>query len=180
MPNEWLQRISRCFSKVVSVKKKKTKNSHAVLLAAAPNKAGEVKAERIRADPRRWPHTRCSNPLWTLQPSRAPKSERSLDRPPTDIRALYVSLHKAHQADQGFHSSTDTLASSDNRGKNQLKRTVGRPCSVCTECLEAVPGPRKEHNGSVQVLRLGTDSRAEQGWRRTQPEFLHPYSVGQL
>lgn len=44
-------KISRCFSKVVSVKKKKTKNSHAVL-AAVPNKAGKVKAGSIRADPR--------------------------------------------------------------------------------------------------------------------------------
>lgn len=56
-------KISRCFSKVVSVKKKKTKNSHAVLLAAAPNKAGKVKAGSIPADPRWWPHTRCLNPL---------------------------------------------------------------------------------------------------------------------
>lgn len=138
-------KISRCFSKVVSVKKKKTKNSHAVLLAVAPNKAGKVKAGSIRAeDPRWWPHTRCSNPLWMLQQSRTLSIQATHSRQ----SSLYCMWEPSQSPSGGSrfpfkHWYTGKQWQQGN--KPTYKGQIGHPCRVCTEWLEAVLGPRKKH-----------------------------------
>jgi hypothetical protein len=62
---------------LISLCKEKEENSHAILLAAVPNKTDPSKAGGIQADPTGdsglTPH--CSESTGTLQPSRASESE---------------------------------------------------------------------------------------------------------
>lgn len=57
--------------------------------------------------------------------------------------------------------------------KTNLQRTMGRPCNVCTEWLEAVPGLRKKHNGYVASPLTG-DGLPGRAWMEEDTTWVSP------